>query len=107
MKQTTIKIPIYRQKLTIIFDKDLSYVENRYNTKSLSDYAAVTLRDANGNYIIAFTEDGNLTDVAHEIVHLKNFIFIDCGLELDRYNDESEAYLTGWLFKKIYNFLIK
>jgi len=26
-------------------------------------------------------------------------------MELDRYNDEPEAYLIGWLFNEIYNFL--
>ena len=27
------------------------------------------------------------------------------GIELDRFNDEPEAYLTGWLFKQIETFL--
>jgi hypothetical protein len=26
-------------------------------------------------------------------------------MEVDRYNDEPEAYLTGYLFDEIYNFL--
>jgi hypothetical protein len=44
MKKTTIDIPIYQCKLTIILDKDLSYVEKKYGTKSLSDYVAITMR---------------------------------------------------------------
>ena len=39
--------------------------------------------------------------IAHEIVHVINYIYLDCGIELDRVNDENQAYLTGWLFEEI------
>ena len=108
MKKTTIDIPIYQCKLTIILDKDLSYVEKKYRTKSLSDYGAVTMRVPNkfSEYVIAF-EYSDGTIIAHEIVHLKNYIYQDRVIELDRFNDEPEAYLTGWLFKQIETFLNK
>jgi len=108
MKKTTIDIPIYQCKLTIILDKDLSYVEKKYRTKSLSDYGAVTIRVPNkfSEYVIAF-EYSDGTIIAHEIVHLKNYIYQDRVIELDRFNDEPEAYLTGWLFKQIETFLNK
>jgi hypothetical protein len=108
MRKTTIDIPIYQCKLTIILDKDLSYIEKKYGTKSLSDYGAVTMRVPNkfSEYIIAFEySDGDI--IAHEIVHLKNYIYQDRCIELDLNNDEPEAYLTGWLFKQINNFLNK
>ena len=108
MRKTTIDIPIYCCKLTIILDKDLSYVEKKYKTKSLSDFGAVTMRvpDRFGEYIIAFEyTEGSI--ISHEIVHLKNYIYQDCSIELDKYNDEPEAYLTGWLFDQINNFLNK
>jgi hypothetical protein len=106
MKQKTIKIPIYQCKLMIIFDKDLSYIEKKYGTKSLSDYGAITMRvpDKFSEYIVAF-EYTEGTIIAHEVVHLKNLIYQDKGIELDRFNDEPEAYLTGWLFKQIETFL--
>ena len=108
MKKTTIDIPIYQCKLTIILDKDLSYVEKKYRTKSLSDYGAVTMRVPNkfSEYVMAF-EYSEGTIIAHEIVHLKNYIYQDRSIELDKDNDEPEAYLTGWLFKQIDNFLNK
>ena len=108
MKKTTIDIPIYQCKLTIILDKDLSYLEKKYGTKSLSDYGAVTMRvpDKFSEYIMAF-EYNEGTIIAHEIVHLKNYIYQDCSMELDRFNDEHEAYLTGWLFKQVETFLKK
>jgi hypothetical protein len=106
MKMKIIKIPIYQCKLTIILDKDLSYIQKKYKTKDLSDYGAVTMRVPNkfSEYIIAFEyNEGSI--ISHEIVHLKNYIYQDCSIELDRYNDEPEAYLTGWLFKQIEEFL--
>ena len=108
MKEIKIKIPIYQCSLTVILDKDLSYVEKKYKTKSLSDYGAITMRVPNkfSEYIMAF-EYADGTIIAHEIVHLKNYIYQDKGIELDRYNDEPEAYLTGWLFNQINNFLNK
>jgi hypothetical protein len=108
MRKKTIDIPIYCCKLTIILDNDLSYVEKKYKTKSLSDFGAVTMREPNnfGKYIIAFEYTGGAI-ISHEIVHLKNYIYQDCSIELDKYNDEPEAYLTGWLFDQINNFLNK
>lgn len=107
MKQKTIDIPIYYGKLTIIIDKDLLCVEKKYKTKSLKDFGAVTLQDESKyrHYIVAFTDPKHLSNIAHEIVHIKNYIYLGCAMELDRYNDEPEAYLTGWLFDEIYNFL--
>jgi hypothetical protein len=108
MIKKTIDIPIYQCKLTIILDKDLSYVEKKYGTKSLSDYGAVTMRVPNkfSEYVMAF-EYTKGTIIAHEIVHLKNYIYQDCSIELDRFNDEPEAYLTGWLFEQIETILNK
>lgn len=107
MKIKTIKIPIYQCKLTIILDKDLSYIEKKYKTKSLEDFGAVTLEDKSDyrHYVVAFTDKDHLSNIAHEIVHIKNHIFLDCAMEVDRYNDEPEAYLTGYLFDEIFTFL--
>lgn len=109
MKSKTIPISIYCGKLTIIIDKDLSYVEKKYKTISLEDFGAVTLKDDSDyrHYIVAFTDANHLSNIAHEIVHLKNYIYLDCAMQLDRVNDEHEAYLTGWLFDEIHSFLSK
>lgn len=102
MIKKTFKIPIYQASVTIILDKDLSYVEKRYKTQPLKDYGAVTMRDGNNfkKYILAF-EYNQSSIIAHEIVHLINYLYLDCGIELDRVNDENQAYLFGWLFDKI------
>lgn len=109
MRKKTIRIPIYECDLTIILDKDLSYVEKKYRTKSLEDFGAVTLKDKSKDkhIVVAFTDKEHLSNIAHEVVHIKNFVFLEYAAELDRYNDEPEAYLTGWLFDQINNFLNK
>jgi len=107
MRQKTIEIPIYYGKLTMFISDDLTHIEKKYKTKSLKDFGAVTLKDESKyrHYVVAFTDKEHLSNIAHEIVHLKNHIFLDCAMELDRYNDEPEAYLTGWLFDEIYKFI--
>lgn len=106
MKSKTINIQIFQSKLTIIFDKDLSYVEKKYKTKSLKDFGAVTLKDESKyrHYVVAF-EYYTGSIIAHEIVHIINYLYLDCGVELDRVNDENQAYLSGWLFDEIEKFL--
>ena len=106
MKRKTINIPIYNSSLTIIFDKDFSYIEKKYGTESLSNYGAITMRNPFkfGHYIVAFTHTKEGI-IAHEIVHLVNYIFKDKGIKLDVENDEAQAYLTGWLYDKIENFI--
>jgi len=105
MKSKTINIPIYCGKITIIIDKDLLSVQKIYKTTSLEDFGAVTLKHKTDyrHYIVAFTDRKHLSNIAHEIVHLKNYIYLDCAM-VDRYNDEPEAYLTGWLFQEIHAF---
>ena len=107
MKSKTINIPIYCGKLTMIIADNLSFVEKKYKTNSLQDFGAVTLKDEKKyrHYVVAFTDAKHLSNIAHEIVHIKNYIFLDCAMELDRHNDEPEAYLTGWIFDEIYKFL--
>ena len=107
MKIKTLTIPIYNSKLTIILTNDLKEVELKYKCDSLENYSAVVLAKRS-NYVVAFNNSENIEKtIAHEVVHLKNYIFKDCGVLLDIDNDESEAYLTGWLFETIYKFINK
>jgi len=107
MIKKTVEIPIYKGKLTIIFDKDLSYVQKKYKTIDLNNYGAVFISNENNfkEYVVSFeTED--LGTIAHEVIHLKNQIFKDCMMSLDVDNDEAEAYLVGWLYREIHKVLL-
>jgi hypothetical protein len=109
MQKKKIRIPIYQFSLTMILDKDLSYVEKTYATMPLGEFGAVSLRVPfqYRSYVVAFTDKNHLSNIAHEVVHLKNMIYNDICAKLDTDNDEPEAYLTGYLFDEIYNFLHK
>jgi len=109
MQKKKIRIPIYCADLTVVLDKDLSYVQKRFKTISLEPYGAVTIRDLANyrHYVIALTDKDHLSNIVHEITHLKNMIYLDIVAEVDRINDEHEAYFMGYLFDEIYNFLHK
>jgi hypothetical protein len=109
MRKKTIKIQIYHCWLTIIVAENFDYVEKKYNTVPLGEYGAVTLKDLDQyrHFVMAFTDKDHLSNIAHEIVHLKNYIYSEVNAKLDTDNDEPEAYLTGYLFDEIYNFLHK
>ena len=108
MRKKTIDIPIYGVKLTMVFDEDFSYVEKKYNLEPIKG-RAVTIFDGNNerHVIAAFINKEFISSITHEVVHIKNFIFLKCGAKLDRDNDECEAYLSGYLFEQIYNFINK
>jgi hypothetical protein len=90
----------------MIHAENLPDIEKKYGLTSLDDYSAVTFKKVGGlHYVVAFSDAEQLKDIAHEVVHLKNYIYSDCSIQLDRNNDEPEAYLTGWLFDEIYKFL--
>ena len=102
MKEKTIDIPIYFGKLTIITTDSWSKVNLLYNTKiesKLYDAVVFEIKD-NDEYIVAIKKV-EWSIIAHEVVHLVNAIFLKCGVELDRHNDEPQAYLTGWIVNEI------
>lgn len=109
MVSSKFEIPIFKGTVTLYYGKDLEYVQRKYKTKDLSNYGAVTMHNPKNNfkdYIVAFCRNNNDL-ISHEVVHLVNFLYIDVGLELDRYNDETQAYLSGYFFEKIEDFLHK
>lgn len=100
MKKAKINIPIYGTSVTIILIDNLKKIEKTYNLTDIEGTAAITFK-RKYKYYIAFERAGPET-IAHEVVHLVNFIFHDRGVNLDLINDEPQAYLTGWLFNKIF-----
>lgn len=67
-----------------------------------SSVTACTWND-NGTIKFAYSDRLDIGVLAHEIVHIVNIIFNARGLKLDSNNDEFQAYLTGWLFKHLYD----
>ena len=109
MKTKKLSIPIYYGVLVIHKAKNLSEIGKKYNM-NFQNYAAVVWRDEKKKYLnlhVAFAKNTKPDVIAHEITHLVNHVFTHTGTKLDPYNDEPQAYLTGWFMKKISKFLKK
>lgn len=95
-----IKIPIYGGLLKVIYVKDMSKVIKKYNlTDNCYNHDAFCFKHKGIYYAIFQTKKPSI--VAHESVHIVNMIFEDSNIQLDLINDETQAYLTGWVFNKI------
>ncbi len=111
MRTKKIKIPIYYGKLVIIISEDYKSVVKKYKIKTKKDvelygaFVYTALNKGFPEYLICVDQNISNHLLAHECVHLVNEIFLHTGTKLDRKNDESQALLTGWCFKKIENFL--
>lgn len=44
-------------------------------------------------------------DIAHESVHALDYILIDIHADHDRFNDETSAYIVGWVASKCWKVL--
>lgn len=111
MKITKIDIPIYFGTLIVIVtDGGMQEVKEKFSIKEdVSKYSAfVWAKNEDGfpEYYISIDKNVSNHLIAHEVVHLVNYLFIDKGIKLDRKNDEAQAYLTGWFFQQIENVLI-
>ncbi|CAD0220338.1 hypothetical protein [Chryseobacterium sp. JV274] len=114
MKKKTIKIPIYFGDLTIIHSDGWEEVNKKYEKQSDwsspldNGYEACVFpahyKSGYTQYVVAFKRIPKGSTIAHECVHLVNHVFQDRGLVLDMYNDETQAYLTGWFFEQIERF---
>lgn len=110
MKFKQIFIPIYFGKLIIIVTDDYAKVDAMYNTQIQDNlYEAVVFEIKDRDEHVVVFKEGRISwsVIAHEVVHIVNRIFLKCGIELDRENDEPQAYLTGWVMNEIDKFLKK
>ena len=107
MEKKKIKIPIFHGELTILKAKDLSEIGKKYKM-NFDNFQAVVWKDESKKFLtlfVALNENVKSDIIAHEAVHLVNHVFINKGIELCRYNDENQAYLTGWFVKEIQKFV--
>lgn len=110
MRVKKVKVPIYYGWLHIIITEGgMQPVKDRYGIKdNVENYGAFVWSNyvrGISQYYISIDEDVQGDLIAHEVVHLVNAVFIHTGQQLDRHNDEAQAYLTGWFFNEIEKFL--
>lgn len=112
MRIKKIEIPIYYGYLVIIVADDFKEVTKKYKIKeNVDSFGAFVCTNTNDRgheqFLVCMAQNIPNELIAHEVVHLVNAIFARCNIELDRHNDEPQAYLTGWLFNEIEKFLNK
>lgn len=84
----TFKVPIFNRWISVFIGQDKEDAE-----------AYVINKD---NFLhVVFKKDVDDGIIVHEVVHLVNEIFMIVGQKGDSDNDELQAYLTQYLFKKI------
>ena len=110
MKIKKIEIPLYYGELIIVKAKNWKEVNKKFGTNAEKGFEAVFFKDdkksGRTRYVVAYVGKKLSNDViAHETVHVVNSIFIDRKMQLDPYNDEPQAYLTGWVFGQIKKFV--
>lgn len=111
LKKKKHKTPLYRAPFTIVFyDKDeeleKAFKDIQFDPPA-KEFDGGVFKRKEQLYIVFSTQQKNYPTpgiIAHEAKHLVNEIFIDIGHDLDRYNDEPEAYLLGWIVDKIHEF---
>jgi hypothetical protein len=108
------KTPLYGTPFTIIIYNS----EKEFNDKFKDDIFDPPIYNCDGAvferkdqlYIVFSAEKKGYPTpgiIAHEAKHLVNSIFLDIGYDLDRYNDEPEDYLLGWIVNRIHEILPK
>lgn len=55
--------------------------------------------------VVIWIKTEDLAHLAHECVHAVNKLMFTCGIILDHNNDEPQAYLVEWLFRKCQPYL--
>ena len=107
MKKKKVSIPIFKGELVFIKDKNFKKVNKKYGYSIPESYGAVTFENESAKafeYVVCFV-DTNISLLAHEAVHVSNFVFKNIGVKLDLINDEVQAYFVGWIVDEMINFL--
>lgn len=113
MKIITKSIPIYFGYFRIVITKDFEKAVKKLKVDckghNVANYSAFTDTDKTkkniSRYSVFLSPKSNHSVIAHECVHLVNALFLDVNMQLDRHNDEAQAYLTGWFVSEVYKTL--
>lgn len=96
-----IQIPIYDRLLTVCDDpKEQPHPELGNGT------LGIVWNDGN-NVFFTFkrNEEFGGSALAHECLHIAHAVFRICGVNADEYHDEHTAYLLGYLYRVMFDFV--
>ena len=104
------KTPLYGTKFTIVIYNSNEEFKQKFKKIEISNFDGAVFYEKDELFIVFSAEKKGYPTpgiIAHEAKHLVNNIFIEISHDLDRYNDEPEAYLLGWIVNRIHELLIK
>jgi len=104
------KTPLYGTKFTIVIYNSDDEFQKKFKKIEISNFDGAVFYEKDELFIVFSAEQKGYPTpgiIAHEAKHLVNNIFIAISHDLDRYNDEPEAYLIGWIVDKIHELLNK
>mgnify|MGYP003290256149 CR=1 FL=1 len=100
------KIPIYKCHVAIIDNKEEWLKE--FPNEPIGDYTIATTCTKGGDVYLYYNKvKMDASSLAHECLHLVNFIFLNKGIDANLNNDEHQAYLIGWLFETLEPIVLK
>lgn len=111
MRIAEFKTPPYFETVKVVICNDFTKAFKKmkiHHTVDVNGYEAITSYPKGKKKVILFIrKNASAGVVAHEAVHISNYIFkrIDATLDID--NDEPYAYLLGWIVDCITKILNK
>ena len=114
MRSIKLLVPLFNNGL-ILYDvnsKGFQKVGEKHNVEVSKTAGAYcfekTIKGRSAIFIIInrkwFLKEDLAGTIAHEVVHAVNYLFLQKGIMPDRYNDETQAYLTGWIVRECHRF---
>jgi hypothetical protein len=79
------------------------HLRMNYDAEKLLPIAGRSMSYNDGEFVIymKFKSKKHISTLAHECLHVTNMILERAGVRVDLDNDEAQAYLLGWLMKKL------
>jgi len=114
MRSKKFKAPLYGTDFEVVLYKGESEIEKYFEeqgyTVDFKNYdGGLFVNDKTEDIALVLCEEkeGYPTPgiISHEAKHLVNQIYTLIGCELDKYNDEPECYLLGWIVNRIHEFV--
>lgn len=106
MKSTTIHIPIFFGRLTIVSVEYWKDFDEKYNTNAaLYGYEGLFYYIQEMDEYVLAIKNTDWSVIAHEAIHCVNRIMKECNIHHSYDNDETQAYLMGWVISEVDKFL--
>lgn len=104
-----VKIPIFYGDIEIFQVENINDISDIYGLVHIECDAWVYPLCVGGHntYIMAFSDKVTHSIIAHESLHVTNLICKHAGIKLDVDNDETQAYILGFVVTACYKHLKK